>query len=413
MATDRKTMGLILALMLLSWMLFLFQIETPLKLNFDEFHYIPAAKEFLSMGQNRNWEHPPLAKYLIAIGVAVFGDQPLGWRIMSTFAGAATLGGMAYVASLWFQTHAMILWIALLTLFNQLLFVQSRIAMLDTFMFVPMVWAIGLFWQSGQVKLPLKQREHALLGSGILMALATACKWFAVLSWGGFAFIQCAALMLSWNPARREIGWIKTILYLGIIPAAVYLATFIPLLFYQKESYGILDLFRMQWMIYDGQLRVVNAHNYMSQWWQWPLLNRPIWYAFDKEGTQGEFVRGVLLLGNPLIMWSGLLAIAYTLWDSIKRHSKLARWIVGLFLLFWLSWGIIPRKTLFYYYYYPAGMMLSFALAYTFDRLRLRKFQWFYLGAVAVIFVYFYPILAGMPIATESFRQWMWFDSWI
>ncbi len=37
-----------------------------------------------------NYEHPPLAKYLIALAMAVFGDRPLFWRIPSIIMGAIT-----------------------------------------------------------------------------------------------------------------------------------------------------------------------------------------------------------------------------------------------------------------------------------------------------------------------------------
>lgn len=403
MGLSRKTILLISLISLLGWMLFILALGTPLKLNFDEFHYIPAAKQFLVLGKNQNWEHPPLAKMIIAIGVAVFGDDPIGWRIMSTLAGAVTLAGMGALGALWFTTLSTTAWIMLVTLFNQLLYVQSRIAMLDTFMFAAMIWSIVFFYSSGNANHSEKKHTFYLYVSGALLGLAIAFKWFAVV-----LILPYAVMYLQ---HRKSL--VKGIIGLGIIPASTYLATFLPLLLLKQEQYRIWDIFKLQQLIYEGQRRVVSPHPYTSEWWSWPFPIRPIWYAFDKEGAQGEFVRGVFLIGNPLVMWAGFISVMICLWDSLHIKHSTARWIVALYALFWLAWAVIPRKIHFYYYYYPAGMMLSFALAYGFLKYKLNRARWIYLGAVIFIFTFFYPVLSGIPIPTESFRQWMWLSTWI
>jgi dolichyl-phosphate-mannose--protein O-mannosyl transferase len=130
-------------------------------------------------------------------------------------------------------------------------------------------------------------------------------------------------------------------------------------------------------------------------------------------------VRGVLLLGNPLIMWSGVVAIVVCFWDWIQQRRRDAFLILFFYSIFFFSWAVIPRKILFYYYYYPAGMMLSLALAHVFyHRTRKKPFsypsaKWVFLGAAVCLFVYFFPILSAMKIPADSFRRWMWFVSWI
>ena len=58
-------------------------LAIPSKPYFDEIHYLPAARELLERGLYINREHPLFAKQLIALGIALFGDNPLGWRIFS------------------------------------------------------------------------------------------------------------------------------------------------------------------------------------------------------------------------------------------------------------------------------------------------------------------------------------------
>jgi dolichyl-phosphate-mannose--protein O-mannosyl transferase len=175
----------------------------------------------------------------------------------------------------------------------------------------------------------------------------------------------------------------------------------------------------MQARMWDGQLRVVQSHPYMSTWPQWPLLSRPIWYAFDKEGARQEFVRGVLLLGNPLVMWAGFLAWLGCLWAWLARRSRPALLITYFYGVLYFSWAAIPRKVSFYYYYYPAAMTLSLALGFIWWRARLldekngKWLGWGFLAASALLFAYFYPILAGVRIDADAFSRWMWFRSWI
>src|SRR5262245_53901289 len=91
---ERRVLWTCLALYAAAQILFLIQIGTPRGFSFDEFHYVPSAKQFLAHQQNQNWEHPPLGKMIMAVGIAVFGDRQLGWRFMSTVFGALTLVGM-------------------------------------------------------------------------------------------------------------------------------------------------------------------------------------------------------------------------------------------------------------------------------------------------------------------------------
>jgi dolichyl-phosphate-mannose-protein mannosyltransferase len=186
-------------------------------------------------------------------------------------------------------------------------------------------------------------------------------------------------------------------------------------------------LWPMQKRMYEGQLRVVTHHPYMSDWLGWPWMARPIWYAFDQELDQ-RFVRGVFLIGNPVIMLSGLAALLFAAWSWLKKKSFSGFLLVFLWCGFYFCWGLIPRKIAFYYYYYPCAMILTLSVVHYFESLyesvksrslqskaveRIDWMRWAYLGVALGLFFYFFPVLSGMRIPLESFRQWMWFDSWI
>src|SRR5580704_2217840 len=57
-------------------------------MTFDEPAYVGAARNFIAGTPSVNPEHPPLAKYFIALSIKTFGDCPFGWRFPSAVAGA-------------------------------------------------------------------------------------------------------------------------------------------------------------------------------------------------------------------------------------------------------------------------------------------------------------------------------------
>lgn len=393
---------------LLSLGIFLIQIEYPATPNFDEFHYVPAARAFLAGVDNRNLEHPPLGKVLMSVGIALAGDRPLGWRIMSAVFGSLTLVAMFVWGLLLFNSLENALAVAAITFFNHLLYVQARIGMLDTFMFAFLAWAfVALTWA-------LQGRRHetrALALCGTALGLAIACKWAAIVPWA--AIVAFVAIVFGINEdgkvsGRRTAVWAACMIGL---PAIVYLVTFLPFLFLTRDPpYTFWDLIQMQPQMWSGQLRVLSQHPYMSHWLDWPLLRRPIWYAFDHE--KDHTVRGVLLLGNPWVMWTGVLACLACAWAGLRHRDYRAGAIAATYAILYFPWAIIPRKVSFYYYYYPAGMILSLAIVWALNHLD-RKIKWAYVAVAAAFFAYFFPILSASKISDSGFLKWMWFSSWI
>lgn len=430
----KKVIYTCLGLFFFGLIFFLYHVQFPVGHNFDEFHYVPSAKQFLQLQENKNWEHPPLGKELMAVGIGVFGDRPFGWRFMSTVFGALTLVGMYLWGLALFRDERSAFWVALITLVNQLLYVQARIGMLDTFMFAFIAWGLAAFTAAWNPGLDSKITKRYIAFTGLMFGLGTACKWFTIVPWVScIAVVFVIRVLQTWKAAfsnSRETDWYHPSLWKGVRwwdwmhlfilhPIFFYFLTFIPFFFIHGTHVGFLDLFAMQKQMYDGQLRVVSSHPYMSHWTDWPLLLRPIWYAFDKEGIYQQLVRGVLLLGNPLIMISGLFAVVFCAWRWLVNREREAFLIFFFYVVLYGSWIFIPRKIAFYYYYYPAGMVLSFAIAYFFNYVERKKLvadslaRWSFLGACFGIFVYFFPILSALQIRTESFRKWMWFNFWI
>lgn len=397
---SRRVLATCAALYAAAQVLFLVNLRYPRLLSFDEFHYVPAARELARLRPDPNTEHPPLGKELIAVGLEMAGDDALGWRGMSTVFGALTVVGLYVWALALFGDERLALWTALLTLVDQLVYVQARIAMLDTFMFAFAVWAWAAFAAGCRDDLEPPARRRLLSLAGLMIGLSCACKWSAAPVWVAMAAIAAGLRRLS----ARE--WI---LAFCVLPLAAYLLPFVPLLFVAVGAHSPLELWRMQGRIWNGQLRVGGAHAYMSGWLTWPLMLRPVWYAFDPDGAGGA--RGVVLLGNPLVLWPGLAALACCSWAWLKGKDRGAFLILAAYGAFYLPWAVIPRKLTFYYYYYPAGVTSSLALACA---LRRRpRLRWAYLAAAAAVFAYFFPVLSATRIDPSHLRRWAWFSSWL
>lgn len=108
----------------------LFIIATPPNAYvFDEAHYVPSARCMLN-GTVCNVEHPPLSKAAIAIGIKVFGDNGIGWRLPTVLAGTLSIA-IIYLIVRKLRDEKTALIAAFLLGFESLWFTHSSIALLD------------------------------------------------------------------------------------------------------------------------------------------------------------------------------------------------------------------------------------------------------------------------------------------
>ena len=403
---------------------------------FDEVFYVPAARQWLALQDTSNPEQPPLGKELIALGIAVFGDRPLGWRFMSTVFGSLTLVGMYLWGRALFRSERGAWMTVVLTVANQLFYVQSRVATLDVFMFAFTLFGLTAVCRAWDPRLPRERVRRLLLFAGPMFGLATACKWTGAIGWAfaGAAVVgaRVASRLGVQGRQDQQDAWYHPGLFASIsvddliaafvvFPVATYFVTFFPYLFVaHSPRYGLVDLLRLQKRTWDLQQQVVDATRYASAWTAWPLMLRPIWYRFKWEPDH-VMVRCLLLIGNPLVIWGGLLAVAGCAWAWFKRGSRPAFWIFAVWASSYLSYALIPRKVGYFHYYYPAAMALGPALTWVLERpdtpaapgrLPLRWPSILFLAASLGFFLYFFDLLSGLKIGSEAFRSRMWFRSW-
>lgn len=387
--------------------LFLVRLSVPGIPVFDEVHYLPAARTLLALSHPANIEHPLLGKSLIALGMMIFGDTPFGWRVMSTLAATAVVVGVFAILQLATGRMRTATFGAALVLMNFTVFIQARIAMLDGFMAAFVVTGIAAFAWAMR-----RGGWGRWLFCAMLLGLAVGCKW-AALPYAGFAGLAFLWLKRE-DPARfAGLATIPAALGFGMVAAASYVATFLPAFFYTTDPLTLARLIPFHAEMYARQTLVLSPHTYQSSWWTWPILLRPIWYLY--ESVDGVH-RGILMIGNPVVMLGGLVAVAACLSAWMKTGARVPLAAAGLWLASVAIWALIPKSIGFYYYYYLSSIFLCIAIPVAFDHWRLKIRHWdapFALLCFGMT-LYFWPVLSAQSLADPAaFKRWAWFASWV
>jgi dolichyl-phosphate-mannose-protein mannosyltransferase len=398
-------------------------VTTPDKFYFDEVHYVPAARQMLEPvlpSPMLNPMHPPLAKQLIALSIRAFGDEPLGWRYPGVLFGALAVVAMYFCGLALFAAQGPAVATALLAFFNQMLFVQSRIAMLDIF-----ALGFGLFGVAAFLHGFRKARPHRWFAlAGLAFGLAIACKWSGLFLLAiCIVIVAVIRLLQGWGTrfADREADdWYQPDQWPGfryyhfavcfiLIPGIVYLATFLPL-----YGLSLTDLVEAQRRIFaDNTTTAIAGHTYMSSWPSWPFLVRPVWYLFDKIGD--DRIAAVVFLGNPLVLWPALPALAVCLRDWIVTRRAAAFLILSFWSGSWLAWALLPRTLSFLYYYLPSATLASLALVYVLRRgNNPRWLLWVFVAFAVAGFAAMLPVTAAfVGTSMATFNRLMIFQNWI
>lgn len=425
------------------------RLGDPKQLVFDEVYYardacwyVYASPSVCGIDAETTMVHPPMSKWLIAIGIRVFGYDAYGWRIAAAIAGIVTVALLYLLArKILRSTLGAVIASGLLGI-DFLHFVQSRTAMLD--IFIPMFGVAAVLFVAydrdrmvAMLDRPPEERPHGLLdrpwrlAAGVAGAAALASKWS-----GGLVLVVVFLLTVAWEVAhRRRDGHGRALrrfareelpsiaVWLVIVPIVLYGLTYAGRI---GGSYTALPWTSDAWVnnVWNQQFEMINfhddleaTHSYQSPWWSWILLKRPVSYAYcggascDPPAPEGE-VKEVLATGSPFVWGASILAVLFACWRWARRRD----WrspdgiVVAGFLLTYLPWiGLTwNRDAVFLFYILPTIPFMCLALAWVATRI---GWTWeaktavglFAAGAVG-LFVFYYPILANVSIPEEQWR---------
>ena len=392
---------ILVALLVAAAFLRFYKIGHPNEIVFDEVHFVGQARHYLH-GEDFLDPHPPLAKLLIALSIALFGDHSWAWRLPNAALGTALVGITYLLARRMFNSRLVGALAGLFVLCDGMYIVDSRIAVLDiVYVTFGALSYLFLFRFIQQPDGP--RRRWTMLWMAIALGLCLSAKLYVpaitflvvvgFMVWvlirermpqpvsapapvqapaarrnrrnqpkakGGGAPPAAPKNNRAWDPLlERRIG--GAVALVGGVSAIVYLAVFLPH-FLLGWWGGIADLFAYYGKVVWYEQSVATAtHPYAAPWWSWPLMLRPIAYWQDFP-PNGNIVATIWGGGNPASWWGALTAIIIVAFQAIERRSLPRAFLVICYIGYLGMWIPIGR-TLFLYHYMPAEYVGYIALA--------------------------------------------------
>lgn len=413
---------------LLAAVLRFWNLGHPQAVIFDETYYVKDAWTLLHNGYESTWPeganedfargdtdiflddpayvvHPPLGKWMIALGMAAFGaDSAFWWRASTALAGTVAVFVLAMVARrLWPSTVVAVIAAFLLAIDGNAI-VMSRVALLDNWV---MLFALLGFW------FVLLDRDHArselerrladaraqgrdphygpaiwarpwVVAAGLAFGAACAVKWSGAWFLAAFGLYLIVVDAL----ARRRAGvpfWLTGAL-LKQGPATFVLFVPVALFVYVTSWTGWLltdggyfrhwaddpanratgwlawvpralqSLWHYHQSAYTYHIGVHGEHPSQANPLTWLIMFKPtnMYFASSDDGSGGcgaaTCWESIIGIGNPLIWWAAALACLYLLYRLVRYRE----WQVGAILLGlaagYLPWLMYLDRTVFQFY---------------------------------------------------------------
>ncbi|MGW5639028.1 dolichyl-phosphate-mannose--protein mannosyltransferase [Streptomyces sp. NPDC003832] len=418
----------------------------PRDLVFDETYYAKDAWSMLRLGYEGTWPdrkvadpqlladpqviplsdtgafvaHPPTGKWVIALGEAMFGLTPFGWRFMTAVLGALSVVMLCRIGRRLFRSTALGCLAGALMAVDGLHFVMSRTALLDLIVMFFVLAAFGsLLIDRDHARarlaaaLPVDAHGHARpdarvgdrtgtglrpwrLAAGLFLGLAAATKWNGLYY---LAFFM--VLTLLWDVGSRRVAGARhpyravlrkdltrSALSVAPVAALTYLASWTGW-FLSDHAYGrhwadgrggpwswipapLRSLWHYEHSVYEFNVGLDAFHKYESNPWSWLVLGRPVLFSYDspKSGADGcpgttDCSQAILALGTPLLWWSACAALVYLLFRWALRRDWRAGAVLCAVAAGYLPWFLYQNRTIFNFYAVVFVPYLCLALAMT------------------------------------------------
>lgn len=407
---------------------------------FDEKHYAPQAWDMHRSSFNPILGgiefnpgyglvvHPPLGKQLEALGQALFGYTPLGWRFVAALFATATVVFTMLLARRLSQSWTIALFAAIIALSDGVLLVIGRFGMLDVFILLFIVMAA---WTLAGDMRDVHQRLHNAylsgeiesagpygprlgfrwwrFATGVLLGLAMAVKW------SGLYYIAFFGLLSSFYDLwlRRRYGVAKPVAgtLLRDVPSALASIVLIPAVLYiwswrawfasetsvyrHAAADGTIAGSDWPWLTilpdafagwFYYHFSVLNFHSELTSsgghshpWdskpWSWLVAARPILYysstGIECAGGQ-ECRRMIYLFGTPAIWW---LTIPILLWAILAWISRGDRRVILPLVAFaagFLPWLAAFDRQMYFFYAAPLVPFTIVLIAFALGKLAQR-----------------------------------------
>ena len=387
---------------------------------FDEELFVRSAQQYLHLQEpSAEATHPPLGKLIIAAGIALFGFNPFGWRILGVVFAALMIPVIYALGFALFKTRAAATIAATLLALDFMPFAMSRVGTVDTYLIFFILLSTLFFYLNYERMAGGSKPDYKLILLGLVcFSLAFSVKWIAIFGLVGEAALFLIAGAYGSSPVNSVTQRLRAlakpiILIACLIPAVgavVYFGSFIP---YAAIGHSPSDIWAAQWSMlgYHSDMGAY-FHPNSSNWYEWPMMLGPLWLYTRR--LAGGMLSTISAMGNPVLWWLGLCAIIVSLVDGAKK--KWPHLFLGvLYLAQLLPYALISRY-LFIYHYYAEVPIIALATAGLVHEMWYKPGQRRYIviliAAAAALFAVFYPVISGQIIPEWYSGYLHWFRDW-
>lgn len=426
-----------LAIGLLAGVLRVVRLDIPRGRIFDEIYYACDAQNLLRYGVEAGSEsgdpaiqaqctpngqagfvvHPPLGKWAIGLGMRLFGVNEFGWRIAAAVAGTLMVVVLIRVTRRMTGSTVLACLAGLLLTLDGMHFVQSRVAMLDIFLAMWVLFAFACLVADRDAvrrRLAVTDDEDLQgwgpglgwrpwrLAAGVCLGAAVATKWSAL-----YYVVVLLLLAFAWEVGARRTAGIRApvrstvvrsgylvLLTLLVLPAAVYLLSWFG--WFTSSAAGQLawdrnwadtnsasglaqlvpDGLRSWWHYHVAQFEfhdeLRSKHPYQSHPAGWLLLARPVSYYYPAGVGLGDYgckvescSREVLAIGTPAIWWMTIPVLFLLLWLWLAKRDWRPAAVLAMVLTAIVPWirDDLDGRTMFLFYVLPAVPFMCLGIA--------------------------------------------------
>ncbi len=417
-----------LAVLVLASVLRLWNLGSPQELVFDETYYVKDAWTLFNNGYESTWPekpdarfaagetdifstdpsfvvHPPLGKWLIALGMAALGpDNAWGWRISTAIIGILAVALVMLIALKLFGSLSLASIGGFLMAIDGHAIVMARTALLDNSVMFFALLGFGAVlldrgWHASRLAAWIAARRDSgldpswgptlwwrpwLLAAGLAFGLATSVKWSGAYFLAAFGIYVVVTDAL----ARRRAGvpfWLSATAlkqapanFVLMVPlaAVAFLASWTGWLVtsggYDRNwastpgaawtgplawvPPALQSFWHYQVAAYNYHVGLDTEHPYQSNPLTWLLMIRPTSFYFSGT-TKGEdgcdvanCAEAITSLANPLIWWAAVAAALYLLYRLVRYREWRAGFILMGVAAGYLPWLLYLNRTVFQFY---------------------------------------------------------------
>ena len=428
----------------------LWNLGYPHKLVFDETYYVKDAWTLSEVGHELAWPanpnkafesgdvdgfldtpsyvvHPPLGKWIIAIGMRIFGaENSFGWRISVAVIGIAMIYLTYAVARRVLDSSRWGLFVAGLFAMDGAAIVMARTGLLDTILAFFALLGFYFLLRDHERHNDSFWRRPWLMAMAVALGAATAVKWSGVYFLAAFCLYVVGRYAIKTRHVWDTIHKAVTTFFITV-PLALftYLASWSGW-FFSDGGYGkdadsnpFIALWKYHVNAYNFHVNLTSSHPYEASPFTWLFMVRPTSFFYESCGNGCS--TAITAIGNPLIWWAGAVAVIATFLGWVtKRDRTSALVLIGLVGGF-VPWLFFSERTVFWFYTIAFEVWVLLAIALLLKRTvelsdkpeRVKRWIWVFVWACVAVSIFFVPIWWGTEIPYWFWLAHMWLPSWI